>query len=439
MQTGAIDDAHFAKLMVSVGPFAAPPRLAVATSGGADSLALCLLAARWVGRRQGKLTALTIDHGLRPDAATEAREVGRWLRLRSIPHRILRWTGAKPTTGIQTAARSARYRMLSAWCRDHRIVHLLLGHHLDDQAETLLMRLARGSGFDGLAAMPLVVERDGVRYLRPCLTTSHTQLVTTLEEGKQPWIDDPSNHDQRFARVRLRSQLVDGVLSSADVAKSARSIGQLRVAREAATSELLAMGTEIDPRGFCRFHRDALQNAKPDVIRRAVSRVIVCIGGGAYAPRRARVDTLVDDLRTNKEFSARTLGGCRVALHNENMIVCREVGRIGDPVPLEPGRTARWDNRYDLRLARGAHTGGLTVAALEGNRWPDREIEADTLDRHRLAPAVIASLPAVFHETKLVAVPHLGLYDPRIVVNQRALRTEFAPRNHLTPARFSVA
>ena len=161
--------AEFAGLIETLGPFEQRPRLAVAVSGGPDSLCLCLLAAGWAAAQDGAVSALIVDHGLRPEAAAEARQVAAWLRARRIDHHVLRWAGVKPATGIQAAAREARYRLLGDWCRAAGILHLLLGHHLDDQAETVALREARQSGAEGLAGMAAVRELAGLRLLRPFL------------------------------------------------------------------------------------------------------------------------------------------------------------------------------------------------------------------------------------------------------------------------------
>ncbi|MGH6981766.1 MAG: tRNA lysidine(34) synthetase TilS, partial [Stellaceae bacterium] len=195
---------EFADAMAALGPFERRPRVAVAVSGGADSMALLLLAREWAAARQGDVTALTIDHKLRPEAAKEARRVARWCKARGVVHRTLAWRGKKPKGDIQAAARAARYRLLEDWCVDAGVLHLLLAHHQDDQAETFLLRLARGSGLDGLAAIAPVAERPGCRLLRPLLAMSHGRLVATLEARGQVWLDDPSNDNERYARVRMR-------------------------------------------------------------------------------------------------------------------------------------------------------------------------------------------------------------------------------------------
>src|SRR5205823_2951019 len=150
--------------------FEARPRLAVAVSGGPDSMALLLLADRWARQRGGEAWGLTVDHGLRPESAGEARIVAGWLAARGMAHEILVWSGDKPATGIQEAAREARYALLAGWCRAHGILHLLTAHHREDQAETYLIRRRAGSGVDGLAAMSAVRELPGCRIVRPLLS-----------------------------------------------------------------------------------------------------------------------------------------------------------------------------------------------------------------------------------------------------------------------------
>src|SRR4029453_17702052 len=187
----------------------AAPALVLAVSGGPDSLALMWLAARWrrALARGPRLIAVTVDHGLRPEAAREARDVKRLARTLDLPHRTLRWTGAKPETGLPAAARAARYRLLAKAARSSGATHILTAHTRDDQAETLLMRMLRGSGIAGLAAMGRETERGGVVVwlARPLLDTPKSQLVATLPKAKIAFADDPTNRDLHYIRPRLRA------------------------------------------------------------------------------------------------------------------------------------------------------------------------------------------------------------------------------------------
>ena len=187
--------------------FTDEPALVIAVSGGPDSTALMALMARWRGRlRRGPdLVAVTIDHGLRPESAREARAVKRLAKRLGVTHRTLRWLGAKPTTGLQERARDARYRLLGEAARRAGARCVLTGHTRDDQAETVMIRLARGSGLTGLAAMAAVTPVAGFFLVRPLLAVDKARLIATLHARAIPFAEDPSNRDPRFTRVRMRA------------------------------------------------------------------------------------------------------------------------------------------------------------------------------------------------------------------------------------------
>ncbi|MBR0989677.1 tRNA lysidine(34) synthetase TilS [Bradyrhizobium japonicum] len=220
------------------------PALVLAVSGGPDSVALMWLAARWRRSlaRGPVLTVVTIDHGLRREAAREAREVKRLAAELGLPHRTLRWRGAKPKTGLPAAAREARYRLLAQAARALGASHVLTAHTQDDQAETLLMRLLRGSGLAGLSAMAPHSQRDEIVLVRPLLEVPKAQLIATLKRAGISFADDPTNRDTAFTRPRLRALMPLLAAEGGD----ARTLGRLaaRLARANAAVELLADGAE---------------------------------------------------------------------------------------------------------------------------------------------------------------------------------------------------
>jgi tRNA(Ile)-lysidine synthase len=222
----------------------AAPAVVLAISGGPDSVALMWLVARWrrAWTRGPRLIAVTVDHGLRAAAAREAREVKRLAKSLDLPHQTLRWAGAKPKTGLPAAARAARYRLLAQAAHKHGATHVLTAHTRDDQAETLLMRMLRGSGIAGLAAMARESDRDGVRLARPLLDISKSRLVATLNKAKIAFADDPTNRDTGFTRPRLRA--IMPVL--AEEGGDARNLARLaaRLARANAAVEVLTDGAE---------------------------------------------------------------------------------------------------------------------------------------------------------------------------------------------------
>jgi tRNA(Ile)-lysidine synthase len=222
----------------------AAPAIVLAVSGGPDSIALMWLMARWRRSfaRGPRLVAVTVDHGLRADAAREARDVKRLARRLEIEHRTLRWSGPKPKTGLPAAARAARYRLLAQVARACGARHVLTAHTRDDQAETLLMRLLRGSGIAGLAAMARQSERDGFLLARPLLEIPKSRLVATLARAGIDFADDPTNRDVSFTRPRLRSLLPALAAEGGDTRSLARLAA--RLARANAAVEILADGAE---------------------------------------------------------------------------------------------------------------------------------------------------------------------------------------------------
>ena len=218
------------------------PAIVLAVSGGPDSIALMWLAARWrrALSRGPKLVAVTIDHGLRPESASEARAVKRLARALDVPHLTMRWTDKKPKSGVPAAARAARYRLLTAAARRNRASHVLTAHTRDDQAETVLMRMFRGSGIAGLAGMARQSEREGVLIARPFLNVSKSQLLATLAKAEIGFADDPSNRDTRFTRPRIRS-VIKGLAAEGGDARNLARLAS-RLARANASIEILVEG-----------------------------------------------------------------------------------------------------------------------------------------------------------------------------------------------------
>jgi tRNA(Ile)-lysidine synthase len=220
------------------------PAIVLAVSGGPDSVALMWLMARWrrALARGPRLLAVTIDHGLRPEAAREARDVKRLARALGLDHRTLRWTGDKPKNGVPATARAARYRLLGQAARAAGARHIFTAHTRDDQAETLLMRLLRGSGIAGLGAMAREAEREGAVLTRPFLNVPKSRLIATLNRAKIAYADDPTNRDPAFTRPRLRALLPQLATEGGD----ARALARLavRLARANVAIDVLVDGAE---------------------------------------------------------------------------------------------------------------------------------------------------------------------------------------------------
>jgi tRNA(Ile)-lysidine synthase len=320
-QAAATFEARFAGVMAGLASDEAAWPGAVAVSGGSDSVALMHLLASWATRAGVKAPAiLTVDHGLRAGSAADARMVVRWARALDLKATVLRWTGPRPDSDIEAEAREARYRLMGAWLRKHRIASLYVAHTEDDQAETFLLRLMRGSGLDGLSAMrpvagyPLPAFAD-LRLIRPLLSIDRAALRAHLEGLDQSWLEDPMNSEERFARVRLRNlmpQLHAAGVTRTRIAAAAAHLTRARDALDTVTGAVLARCAQPGPSGF-QIDTVALTAAPREIGLRALARLLMEVSRQTYRPRFERLERLYDRLATGTLGGGTTLHGCRIA------------------------------------------------------------------------------------------------------------------------------
>lgn len=444
--SAVLDAAGFAALMAPLGPFETAPRIAVAVSGGADSLALALLMVEWARGRGGDAVALTVDHRLRPGSTAEARQVHRWFAARGITHHILTWDGERPGADLQAAARAARYRLLADWCGRRGVLHLALAHHRDDQAETLLLRLARGSGLDGLAAMAPIHDgggfaANGPRLLRPLLGLPKAMLEACLRAAGQGWVEDPSNASDAFARVRLRRlapALAAEGLTPARLAATAARLARARAALDDMVAALAVEALALYPAGHAVLALAPWRAAAPEAGLRCLARALMTVGGGAYTPRLERLERLHDWLSepgTGAPRGGRTLAGCRIERRAESALICREAAAAAETLPAVAGATLRWDGRFLIHLGQGR--GKCWIGPLGAAGWGAAVAGRPDSGRYAVPAPVRAVLPALWDENGLVEAPIPGFRRP----GARAPRVEaleFAPAHPLAGARFMV-
>jgi len=398
--------AEFAPLLERLGPFEQQPRLAAAVSGGPDSMALAFLTDGWARRRGGSVLALVIDHALRPESAAEALLTARRLGASGIEARILRWDGPKPGTGIQAAARVARYELLEAACRVQGILHLLLGHQREDQAETVAMRATSGSGSAGLAGMAAVSEGFGLRRLRPLLGVPKARLIATLRAAGWGWAQDPSNLSPAFARGRLRH---DPAFDPQEEAAAAVGHAIRRREWDATFAAWLAAHAQPHPLGWVRLDRRAWGALEPERRQQGVARLLPAIGGSEYPVGGRSADGLVARIQAATPDARWTIGGCIVELRLRHILVCREPGRVSHRLTLAPGAAAVWDRRWGVEYRQGAVP--LDVAALgaEGLRRLSPETRR-CVRAAGLPVAALMALPAIWQAGDLLACPPLQPY-----------------------------
>ncbi len=409
----AVGDDELDALFASLADY---PLVIAAVSGGADSIGMMHLIARWQRRRAQppKVTIATVDHGLRAASRAEAELVVARAHDLGFEAALLTWSGEKPTTGIQDAARAARYALLADLARrsaPQGRVAIVTAHTEDDQAETLLMRLARGSGVDGLAGMAPARPLDGdkrVMLLRPLLSVAGERLRATLRSLNAEWIEDPSNDATRFERVQVRKARDVLALLGIDnekLALSARRLARAKVAIDAGVDKLKRdADLDLHAGAFASFDRGVWLGAPEELRIRMLGGLIGSFGGQSEPLRLSQLEALVTRME-REGFEGATLAGAMVSQHGGIVRVQREPGRV--PLPslvLVPGASATWDGRFFVAASDRAPA-PIEVRPLGGDGYAALRRQLDPAPH--LPASAAATLPAFWRSGSLIAVPTL--------------------------------
>lgn len=377
--------------------------IAVALSGGGDSLALMHLAADVLGAAAPRqLWAVTVNHQLRPEALAEAEAAGKAAKTRGLRHALLTWKHAGKVPGnLQAAARAARYGLMAAWAETVGVRHILLAHTEDDQAETLLMALARASGLDGLAGLRPDWAEGAVRFHRPLLDIARADLRADLAARGAVWAEDPSNRDTKFQRIRARKALaaLDPLgITGASLARVARQMAQVKAALDAALAEAFhSFGAE--EAGAILLSRPQFAAAPEELRRRLIVKAVQYLAAAPHPPRAESLARFVQSVEAGKTA---TLGGVRGGAWQGALVFARELNAVKG---LETPAGALWDGRWHLKPAAGAPR-GLKIRALgpEGlTLWP-RALRPD------LPRFALLALPGLWQGPALWALPDTGAY-----------------------------
>jgi len=393
-----LDSASFARLMA---PFALPEVVGVGVSGGGDSLALLALASDWATESGRSVVGLTVDHGLRPESGREAAWVAARCRARGVRYLCLRIVEPPPDAGLQAWARRRRLALMRRWARENGNAPVLLAHALEDQAETVLMRLMRGAGTGGLAAMRRDRVHHGLRVVRPLLGVSRRRLRATLRARGEEWLEDPANRQSRFERVRVRETMGRLGIDAAALARTAAAMADAQDALEAEARRRFVACARQGGLGEVEVGIADLGRLEEE-FRLRVLRLVIAAATGAPRPAvRRRQLVALQAWIGQGDGAATTLGGCIFRRRaGRRLCACREAAACAVTGSLQPGAPQPWDRRWRVwqRLWDEVEVSALGLAGAgacksDSPRWRRAPLEAR------------AASPAFRREGRILAVP----------------------------------
>ena len=378
-----------------------PKRIGVAVSGGGDSVALLCLLAEFAQSQPMEIHAVSIDHGLREAAVEEVREVTNLCGRLGVPHHVEYWQSWSGDGNLMSQARTARYDLLTDWAFANGVNMVALGHTANDQAETLMMRLARGSGVDGLAAMSARRVHNGITWLRPLLRIHRRDLRYYLQDRNISWIEDPTNEDTDFERVRMRDalRLLEPLGFGTDTLVEVAN--HMSKAREALDWQTFLEAKEIVrvSHGAIVIELRRFRTLPEEIRRRMVVRALMWLSSGEYPPRRAAV---LSALQAVNEGRKMTLEGCQIMRDDELIWISREYNAVRHTVS-EVGDI--WDNRWNVNGPEDDPVFEVRPLGEKGLK------SAENWRSNGIPRSVLAVTPSVWEGDELIAAPMVFATD----------------------------
>ena len=436
-----VSDREFAGLISGLFNGEEPSNLAIAVSGGSDSMALSLLTARWAKQRKVSVTALTVDHQLRSEARSEAVQVASWMKSMGLAHQVLLWTGGAKVRCLakspQASARDARLNLMTDWCRSNGAQHLLLGHNAEDQTETFLINLSRGSGVDGLASILSVSNRNNVHLLRPLLSIPRWRLEKTCSMYKQLWINDPSNLDNASTRVRFRQSqaiLESEGLTQNRLLNTVCHLARAKTALDYYVRSTLEASCRLSSCGTLEVDIESLIDTPAEIALRCMSRILATVSGQVYGPRFESLRRAYDKFCSG-DWRGQTLHGCRIERRVGVLVIYREMGAIDHNCVIEPNAKVLWDNRFRISYAPNSKSfASINVSALTSGEWSALKKVNNSDIKSFYGADQRQTVPIIRDSTGIVGVPVLGVWWPGTKESmKKAISIAFDPPRALLP------
>ncbi len=399
IENSELNFTEFEKSLNEIGPFENSPKFAVALSGGVDSMSLLFLTKEFAEKHQGSVIALTLDHSLRSSSNFEAQKVAQIMKSANISHQILEWRHEKaiPSSNIQAKAREARYEILTNFCLENDILHLLTGHNLNDISENFLIRLERGSSSTGLSAMRAISSFNQIQILRPLLKFSKTQIQNFAEKNHLEWVEDPSNKNTKFTRNRIRAAIGHDTHLISRIAKSAFQIGRTEEMISEMADKFFFNHVTISEKGFAEIDFAAFCQENPEITLRILARTLQIVSSATHKARFENLSNLHHGIIQRKKSSF-TLSFCQIIIKKEKILIIKE---LNSPISkLKFGKNI-WDGRWviDNPLQET-----LLISHLREEKWA----KIPTLKKLKIDKRILFTLPCIEKSNGEIIIPHLN-------------------------------
>ena len=404
-------------------------KIAIAVSGGVDSMVLMNLAKESDFLNDKNVFILVVDHGLRAESKQEAESVKKEAKKLGFPTRILKWKGPKPNKRIQEEARNKRYSLLINFCRENNINNLYLAHHLDDQIETFLFRMFRGSGLQGLTSFSSSYERNGLTLIRPLIDTPKSELISYARRKKINWVEDPSNENQKYDRVKLRKVLPLIYKEGFDKKVFLKSVKKLRLANQALdqiTKEFVLQYVIINKNISVFIKQELFLTAPEDVQLRVLQNTIRIFSGERYySPNYLKILNLMNWARNDNDISAKTLGGTIFRKRKGGLILYKEVKKLNDikPIKLSKSKYKAWDNRFLIKINKSVK-GEISYLGNEGVKILKSKKILGKKGFNGIPLTALYSIPAMWDGKRLISAPFFN-YSVDNSVNLKVKKIDY--------------
>ena len=411
--------------MDSLGPYEKNPHIAVALSGGSDSLCLTILAKEWADKNKGKVTALIVNHGLRKTSKKECNELQKFLKKKKIDNYCFQWKDSKINKkSIQERARKFRYKIFENFCFEKNIFHLLVAHHFEDQKETLLMRLNDNSNVYGLACMSKILFKKKIRILRPLLDFKKKEIINFLDAKSIKWFEDTSNKDLKYSRNKYRSilpELEQRGLSDNKLKKILKKAKKKRKTIENLATKWLIKNIHIDDFGFAVVKLSNLKLLSENNFLVYFGRILNTISGSLYPTKSKYILNFYKQIYKKKSFNPTNLGGCHIFIVKKDVYISREIFKKDRKQNINfKFNQFNWDNRFEIncrdninKILKKELGQTLNIEQLHINGWNKKISKNKKFKESCLLPnKIIVSLPAIKNrQNKVLSVPQLNYYS----------------------------